>query len=234
MVFAESSNIGTAQIGLRIGAERQRLFLAKLGLLAPLRTEIPEIASPLIPSRWNEIETATISYGHGISVSPLSFAAVAGSIANGGTKITPTFLKNSGLDQSSVSRGERVVSVRTSQTMRALLRLAVTEGTGSKADVPGYSVGGKTGTAEKPTGRGYSRRLQITSFAAIFPSGDPKYLVFTMFDEPVGNKESFGFATAGWTAAPAAGQVIAHIAPVLGVPANLEILAPSEIASALP
>jgi len=234
MVFAESSNIGTAQIGLRIGAERQRVFFTKLGLLEPLKTEIPEMASPLIPSRWNEIETATISYGHGISVSPLLFAAVAGSIANGGTKVTPTFLKKSGLDQSSVSRGERVLSLRASQTMRALLRLAVTEGTGSNANVPGYSVGGKTGTAEKPTAGGYSRRLQITSFAAIFPSGDPKYLVFTMFDEPVGNEESFGFATAGWTAAPAAGQVIAHIAPVLGVPVNLEVLVPGEIASALP
>jgi cell division protein FtsI (penicillin-binding protein 3) len=234
MVFAESSNIGTAQIGLRIGAERQREFFTKLGLVAPLKTEIPEMASPLISSRWNEIETATISYGHGISVSPLLFAAAAGSIVNGGTKITPTFLKDLGLNQSSVSRGERVLSERASQTMRALLRLAVTEGTGSKADVRGYSVGGKTGTAEKPTGRGYSRRLQITSFAAIFPSGDPKYLVFTMFDEPVGNEESFGFATAGWTAAPAAGQVIAHIAPVLGVPANLGVLAPAEIASASP
>ncbi len=234
LVFAESSNIGTAQIGLRIGAERQRLFFSKLGLLTPLQSEIPEMAAPLVPSRWNEVETATISYGHGISVNPLSFAAAAASIANGGIKISPTFLKDLGADQSNVARGERIMSVRASQTMRALLRIAVTEGTGSKAEVPGYSVGGKTGTAEKPTGSGYSQRLQITSFAAIFPSGDPKYLVFTMFDEPVGNEESFGFATAGWTAAPAAGQVIAHIAPILGVPVSLESFAPAEIASASP
>ncbi len=234
MVFAESSNIGTAQIGLRLGAERQRTFLAKLGLLAHMETEIPEMAAPLIPRNWNEVETATISYGHGISVSPIMFAAAAASIANGGTKIAPTFLKNNAASPMERATSERVLSESASQTMRALLRLAVTEGTGSNADIPGYSVGGKTGTAEKPTGGGYSRRLQITSFVAIFPSGDPKYLVFTMFDEPVGNEESFGFATAGWTAAPAAGQVIAHIAPFLGVPANLEGLASAEIASASP
>ncbi len=234
MVFAESSNIGTAQIGLRLGAERQRTFLTKLGLLEPMKTEIPEMAAPLVPSNWNEVETATISYGHGISVSPLMFAAAAASIANGGRKIAPTFLKNEGVSSAERVTSERVLSESASQTMRALLRLAVTEGTGSNADIPGYSVGGKTGTAEKPTGRGYSRHLQITSFAAIFSSGDPKYLVFTMFDEPVGNEESFGFATAGWTAAPAAGQVIAHIAPFLGVPVNLEGLASAEIASALP
>jgi cell division protein FtsI (penicillin-binding protein 3) len=234
MVFAESSNIGTAQIGLRIGPEHQRRFLDKLGLLVPLETEIPEIAAPLLPQRWNEIETATISYGHGISVSPLSFAVAAASLVNGGTKLSPTFLKQSGQDLPDASRGDRVLSVETSQTMRALLRLAVTEGTGSKADVPGYSVGGKTGTAEKAIGRGYSQRLQITSFAAIFPSGDPQYLVLTLFDEPVGNQESFGFATAGWTAAPAAGKVIAHIAPLLNVPANLNVLFPAEMASASP
>jgi cell division protein FtsI (penicillin-binding protein 3) len=130
--------------------------------------------------------------------------------------------------------GARVVSEETSITMRALLRLAVTHGTGSKADVPGYSVGGKTGTAEKAVGRGYSRRLQISSFAGIFPSEEPRYLVFTMFDEPVGNRESFGFATAGWTAAPAAGRVIARIAPLLGMSIDLGIPAGDEVASATP
>jgi cell division protein FtsI (penicillin-binding protein 3) len=216
-VFAESSNIGTAQIGLRSGAERQQAFLQKLGLLSPLRTEVPEMASPLYPRRWNEIETATISYGHGISVNPLSFVAAAASVTNGGTKLTPSFLKDP-----EVAPGERVISEDASLTMRALLRLAVTDGTGGFADVPGYFVGGKTGTAEKPTARGYSSRLQITSFAGIFPAQDPKYLVFTMFDEPIGNAQSHGFATAGWTAAPATGRVIARIAPLLGVPYETE------------
>jgi cell division protein FtsI (penicillin-binding protein 3) len=222
LVFAESSNIGTAQIGLRSGAERQRAFLTKLGLLSPLRTEVPEMASPLTPQRWGEIETATISYGHGVSVNPLSFAAAAASTMNGGLRLTPSFLK----DPESAP-GQRVVSEEASLAMRALMRLAVTDGTGGFADVPGYFVGGKTGTAEKPNGRGYSNRLQITSFAGIFPAQEPRYLVFTMFDEPIGNAESHGFATAGWTAAPAAGRVIARIAPLLGVPIETEEPPPS-------
>jgi cell division protein FtsI (penicillin-binding protein 3) len=212
MVLAESSNIGTAKIGLRAGPERQRAFLTRLGVLSPLKTEVPEMASPLLPRQWGQIETATISFGHGVSVNPLAFAAAAASIVNGGTKLTPTFVQTD-----IVQQGERVVSEETSITMRNLMRLVVTHGTGSKANAAGYEVGGKTGTAEKLVGRSYSRNRQITSFVGIFPSSDPKYLVFTMFDEPKGNKESFGFATAGWTAAPAVGRVIARIAPLLGV-----------------
>jgi len=229
LVFAESSNIGTAQIGLRSGPARQRVFLEKMGLLSPLKTEVPEMAAPLLPRQWGEIETATISYGHGLSVNPLTFVAAAAATVNGGTRVTPTFLKSP-----AHQNGERVLSPETSETMRYLMRLAVTDGTGGKADVPGYSVGGKTGTAEKATARGYSRRLQITSFAAIFPAQDPEYFVFTMFDEPVGNAESFGFATAGWTAAPAAGRVIARIAPLLGVSMDIAALAPEETTSATP
>ena len=216
-VFAESSNIGTAQIGLRSGAGRQQAFLAKMGLLSAMKTEVPEMAAPLFPRRWGEVETGTVSYGHGISVSPLSFAAAAAAVVNGGTSVTPTFLM-----RGEAQRGERVISEETSRTMRELMRLVVTRGTGTKAEVPGYEVGGKTGTAEKPQGRGYSRNLQITSFVAIFPASEPKYLVFTMFDEPIGNRESFGFATAGWTAAPAAGRVVARIAPLLGVPRAID------------
>ncbi len=187
------------------------------------------MASPLTPRQWGEIETATISYGHGVSVNPLTFAAAAAATVNGGTRLVPTFLKSD-----EIQRGERLLSEQASQIMRYLMRLAVTDGTGGNADVPGYSVGGKTGTAEKAIGRSYSRRLQITSFAAIFPSQDPKYLVFTLFDEPIGNKESFGFATAGWTAAPAAGRVIARIAPLLGVSVDVAALTPAEMTSSTP
>jgi cell division protein FtsI (penicillin-binding protein 3) len=215
LVLAESSNIGTGLIGLRSGPTRQKAFLQKLGLMAPLRTEVPELAAPLFPRNWGQVETATIAFGHGISVNPLAFSAAAASIVNGGTKVQPTFLKTDRVQQ-----GERVISEETSQTMRKLLRLVVTDGTGRKADVPGYSVGGKTGTAEKPMGRSYSKNKQITSFVGVFPSEDPKFLVFTMFDEPKGNKASYGFATAGWTAAPAVGRIIAKIAPLLGVPRN--------------
>jgi len=229
MVFAESSNIGTAQIGLRSGAQRQEAFLTKLGLLSPLKTEVPEMASPLRPRQWGEVETATVSYGHGISVNPLTFVAAAASVVNGGTKVTPSFLKDPAIDS-----GQRVISQEASLTMRALMRLVVTEGTGKFADVPGYFVGGKTGTAEKPTAHGYSSRLQITSFAGIFPSQDPRYLVFTMFDEPHGNAQSHGFATAGWTAAPATGHVIARIAPMLDVPLQVDARLSAENAQGAP
>jgi cell division protein FtsI (penicillin-binding protein 3) len=212
MVFAESSNIGTAQIELRSGPTKQKPFLRKLGLLDPLKTELPEVASPLYPRHWEEIEAATIAYGHGISVNPLAFAAAAASVVNGGTHIRPTFLKHN-----EVQQGERIISEDTSRTMRKLMRLVVTDGTGTKADVPGYNVGGKTGTAEKAENGSYARQLLISSFCGVFPIDDPQYLVFVLLDEPHGNKQSGGFATGGATAAPAVGRVIARIAPLLGV-----------------
>lgn len=214
-VFTESSNIGTGQISMRSGPEKQKAFLGKLGLLAPLKTELPEVAAPLFPREWRQINGVTISYGAGISVNPLGFAAAAASIVNGGTKIVPTFLK-----RDKPQNGERVVSEQTSITMRKLMRLVVEEGTGSKANIPGYNVGGKTGTAEKPFKGGYARKLLISSFCGVFPIEDPRYLVFVMIDEPHGTRASAGFATGGWTAAPAVGRVIAKIAPLLGVPRN--------------
>jgi cell division protein FtsI (penicillin-binding protein 3) len=212
MIFAESSNIGTAQISMRSGPSRQKPFLERMGLLAPVKTEIPEVAWPLYPREWHEIQGATIAFGQGISVNPLGFAAAAAAVVNGGTKITPTFLK-----RDTPQQGERVISESTSITMRSLLRLVVTNGTGSKANIPGYNVGGKTGTAEKPDHGRYARNKLISSFCGIFPIDDPQYLVFIMMDEPHGNKASAGFATGGWTAAPAVGKVIARIAPLLGV-----------------
>ena len=215
-VLAESSNIGSAQIALRSGGDRQKAFLTNLGLLSPARSELPERARPLYPAHWGVIETATIGFGHGISVSPLSFAAAAASVVNGGRRIQPTFLKNP-----EDSRGEQVVSPQTSATMRSLLRYVVTNGTGKKADVPGYDVGGKTGSAEKSAGRrGYQAHKLVTSFCAVFPAENPRYLVLVVLDEPHGTKATGGFALAGYTAAPLAGHVIARIAPLLGVPIN--------------
>lgn len=215
-ILAESSNIGSAQIALRSGGERQRAFLTTLGLLSPLTTELPERARPLYPSNWGIVETATIGFGHGVSVSPLSFAAAAASVVNGGRRIQPTFLKHS-----EDARGEQVVSPETSATMRTLLRYVVTNGTGKKADVPGYDVGGKTGSAEKSAGRrGYQAHKLVTSFCAVFPVENPRYLVLVVLDEPHGTKATGGFALAGYTAAPLAGHVIARIAPLLGVPIN--------------
>jgi cell division protein FtsI (penicillin-binding protein 3) len=216
-ILALSSNIGTAQIAMRSGADRQRAFLTKLGLLSPLRTQLPEGARPLYPGpgHWGTIETATIGFGHGVSVSPLSFAAAAASIVNGGRRVEPTFLKHP-----EDARGEQMVSPQTSATMRELLRYVVTNGTGKNADVPGYDVGGKTGSAEKTGRHGYEAHKLVTSFCGVFPIENPRYLVFVMLDEPHGTKATGGFALAGYTAAPLAGHVIARIAPLLGVPIN--------------
>ena len=214
-VLAQSSNAGTAQIALRSGPARQRAFLARLGLLSRLHTELPETAAPLVPRNWGEVETATIGFGHGISVTPLSFVTAAAALVNGGRRIVPTFLR-----QEQDARGDQLIKVETSATMRELLRYVVTNGTGKKADVPGYDVGGKTGSAEKVSGRGYVAHRLLTSFCGVFPIDDPRYLVFVMLDEPHGTKDTFGFALAGFTAAPLAGRVIARIAPMLGMSTN--------------
>ena len=213
MIFA-NPQYRNGQISMRSGPTCQKSFL-QASLLEPVKTELPEVAAPLYPREWHEIQGVTISFGQGISVNPMGFAAATASVVNGGTKIRPTFLK-----QDAPQQGERVVSASTSATMRSLLRLVVTNGTGTKADVPGYNVGGKTGTAEKPDHGRYARKKLVSSFCGVFPIDDPQYLVFIMMDEPHGNKQSFGFATGGWTAAPAVGKVIARIAPLLGVRRN--------------
>ncbi len=216
-VLAHSSNIGTAQIALRSGGVRQREFLLSLGLLNTLRTELPEFARPLFPAQksWGTIETATIGFGHGISVAPLSYIAAAATVVNGGRRIVPTFLKHT-----ADGRGAQVLKPETSVKMRELLRYVVTNGTGRKADIAGYDVGGKTGSAEKPIlkGHGYQAHVLVTSFFAAFPIENPRYVVFVLLDTPHGTKETGGIALAGSTAAPLAGRVISRIAPILGVP----------------
>jgi cell division protein FtsI (penicillin-binding protein 3) len=212
-ILALSSNVGTAQIALRSGPVRQRQFLKDMGLLDAIVTELPERRKPMFPRNWGLTETATIGFGHGISVSPLSFVAAAATVVNGGRKIVPTFLKNP-VD----SRGAQLIKPETSLQMRELLRYVVTNGTGRNADVPGYDVGGKTGSAEKNAGGHYVAHKLLTSFCAVFPIHDPKYLVFVMVDEPHGDKASGVMALAGHTAAPLAGRVVSRIAPLLGVP----------------
>ena len=223
-ILALSSNPGTAQIALRSGAQRQREFLGRLGLLSAVRSELPERQSPMYPrNNWGEVETATIGFGHGISVTPLAFVTAAATIVNGGRKIVPTFLK-----RPEDARGEQLIKPETSAIMRGLLRYVVTNGTGKKADVPGYDVGGKTGSAEKNNGHVYVAHKLITSFCGIFPIDDPRYLVFVMLDEPHGTKETFGVALAGFTAAPLAGKVIARIAPMLGMPSATPTIKPTK------
>jgi len=216
-IFVHSSNIGMAKMALEVGTTTQKAYLAKMGLLTPVLSEIKEVGSPIVPKRWGDLETMTVSYGHGIAITPLHVAMVSSALVNGGKLIKPTMLKR---EAGAVVPFNRVVSEQTSLQMRELLRMVVTQGTGSKADVPGYPVAGKTGTAEKAAGGGYARKNLLSSFMGVFPARSPQYLVLIVLDEPQGSDATAGYATAGWTAAPTAGKVIARIAPMLNVPVS--------------
>jgi cell division protein FtsI (penicillin-binding protein 3) len=208
----ESSNIGTAQIAAQVGAERQKAFLDKMGFLAPVGIELRERGRTLSPgSNWSPLSTMTVGYGHGIAVTPLHLAIGYATLLNGGVYRPATLLK---VDRRhAVGEGRRVFSEETSYKMRALLRLVVTDGTGGKADAPGYRVGGKTGSAEKYG----NRSLLVTTFAGVFPMDEPRYVIVVMLDEPKGTAETFGFRTAGWNVAPVVGKTVSRIAPMLGV-----------------
>ncbi len=212
-VFTHSSNTGAARLALAVGGERQRAFFEKLGLMEPMQTELGPTARPLFPEKWRDVNTMTMAYGHGISVPPFAFAVATAALINGGNKITPTFLPR--LPGQASPPGEQVVSAETSAAMRRLFLANVENGTGTQAKVPGYRVGGKTGTAWKPSKGGYSQDV-ITSFVAAFPMDDPQYLVFVVIDEP--KPEQPGKRTeAGHNAAPTAGAIIRRIAPMLGI-----------------
>lgn len=226
-VIVKSSNIGTARIARAIGPERQRAFLGGLGLTRPTPVELVEApgAQPLLPKRWSELSTMTVSYGHGLSASPLHLATAYASILNGGHQVTPTLVR-----RGPVAPGPRVVSEATSAKLRAMLRQVVVRGTASFGDVPGYRVGGKTGTADKPKPRGgYYDDKVIATFASVFPADDPAYVLVLSLDEP----QTFALGkvrrTAGWTAVPVAAEVIRRVAPLLGLKPEIAPLAPTGV-----
>ncbi|WP_339832543.1 penicillin-binding protein 2 [uncultured Parvibaculum sp.] len=211
-VFVHSSNIGTAKIALQLGGDEHREYLRRFGMLTRPQIELPEAGAPLTPARWTELSTITTSYGHGIAVTPLQVVSAISTIVNGGFKVEPTFLR-----RNETQLGARVISSDVSQTMRGLMRMVVAEGTGRKADVAGYPVMGKTGTAEKAENGRYARNKLITSFISAFPANDPRYAMIVMFDEPKPTKDTYGYATAGWNAAPVTSRVVARVAPLLGL-----------------
>ena len=214
-IFKVSSNIGTAKMALDVGMERHQAFLRKVGLFDRLQTELPESARPLLPRHWSKLATATAAFGHGFAVQPLQGVAVVAGLLNGGHLMTPTLLKRS--EEEALALAQTVVKPSTSDALRYLFRLNATEGTVSKADVIGYRVGGKTGTAEKVVNGRYSPNKLLNSFIGAFPMDDPKYLILVMLDEPKPTPDTYGFATAGWTAVPTAAKIIERIAPMLGV-----------------
>ena len=208
-----SSNIVTARIADELGKERMEDMFRKLGFGTAPDIEI-EKGRPLWPSFWARTTVMTTAYGHGIAVTPLHLASAYAALVNGGIWRPATLRK---VEPGHEAKGRRVISEATSARMRQLLRLIVTEGTGRKADAPGYRVGGKTGTAEKAGEGGYSRRQNVSTFAAAFPMDAPRYVVIAMLDSPVANAQSAGQTTAGWTAAPVVNRVIMRAGPMLGV-----------------
>jgi cell division protein FtsI (penicillin-binding protein 3) len=220
-IFTYSSNIGTARMALAMGVEHHKWFLRKLGQLDRMRTELPESAEPIVPKRWGELNTVTIAFGHGLSVAPLQAVAGINALVNGGLLIPPTFMKRT--EEEARKLGKQVIKPETSDKMRYLMRLNAEKGTATKADVKGYYIGGKTGTSEKVIGGRYSKSKLLTTFTAILPADKPRYQVLIMLDEPQGLPETHGYATAGWNAGPTAGNVIARIAPLLGIEPRFDL-----------
>jgi cell division protein FtsI (penicillin-binding protein 3) len=221
-VLAYSSNLGAAHIALTVGAERQRAWLKALGMFQRVGIQLPEAGLPIVPpaANWKELTTMTVGFGHGIAVSPLHVVRGTATVANGGVLITPTILDVPA--DTPAPQGPRVMQQSTSDIIRKLMRLVVTDGYGKPADVPGYYVGGKTGTAEKVGAHGYKKHANVSAFMSVFPMNAPRYAVYFMLDDPKGNKSTGGFSTAGAVSAPGAGRVIARIAPMLGMFPDLQ------------
>ncbi len=215
-VFTHSSNIGTARMALMVGVDGHKAFLKKMGQLDRLRTELPESAEPLVPKRWGELNTMTIAFGQGLNVAPIQAVMAVAALVNGGHMMTPTFLSRTEEEAAKVSH--RVVSEQTSESMRYLMRSNATHGSASFANVPGYYVGGKTGTADKIIHGRYSQNRVFTTFMAITPANKPKYLYLTIYDDPQAAPEDHGYHTAAYNAGRVTGALIRRIEPLEGVP----------------
>ncbi|WP_449471336.1 peptidoglycan D,D-transpeptidase FtsI family protein [Sphingobium chungangianum] len=213
-ILVHSSNIGTARIADEMGAAPMQQLFRNLQFDQRAPIELKERAKSIWPYNWGRITTMTVSYGHGIAVTPLHLAAAYAALVNGGIWRPATLRK---LHANEVPEGHRVFSAATSARMRQLLRMIVAAGTGRSADAKGFRVGGKTGSAEKPEEGRYNKSSLVTTFASAFPMDNPRYVVLTMMDEPKGNAQTFGLRTAAWTAAPVVKRVIERTAPMLGV-----------------
>ena len=219
-VIVHSSNIGSAKIAEKFGSSTQLKYLRSLGLLSILSLEIPELGKPQVLIDKKVLSTMTISYGHGISITPMHLASATATIVNSGAKVNPTLIKGK-----TEKKNEVIISNKTSLKMKSIMRLVVSNkyGTAKKAEAPGYLIGGKTGTAEKikPSG-GYSKKENIVAFTGAFPMNDPEFIITIMIDNPKGQKFSFGHRTAGWVVAPIVKKLVTRVAPILGVNPQLE------------
>ncbi|WP_411817606.1 peptidoglycan D,D-transpeptidase FtsI family protein [Hyphococcus sp. DH-69] len=228
-VVQHSSNIGSARMALDLGATEQQKVLQSLGLFDALPIELSENRSPELPSQWGPVETATISYGHGISVTPLHLLAAFSAVVNGGVYHTPTFLVPARSPE-----GRRVFGEDTSAAMRRILRRVITDGTARFSEAPGYYPIGKTSTADKPARGGYNRNSRIASFIGAVPGYAPRYAILISFDEPKPLKETYGYATAGWNAAPTFARFVERASPLLGLTPVSEDIALASFVSGRP
>ena len=214
-VLIHSSNIGAARMADLIGTPAMVKYLDGFGLFEKAGVELHEATRPILPPKWSDIYAKTASFGHGISVTPLQFVAAISAAANGGILRRPTLLKS---PDGKPAPGERIISAKTSERVRELMHSVVVEGSGKAAYSPYYRVGGKTGTAEKNINGRYQRDKRLSSFVGAFPIEEPRYVVMVSVDEPKGRKDTLNFATGGWVAAPAVGQIVERVAPMLGIP----------------
>ena len=217
--YLESCYRKADEIALKISSRTMGKVMKKIGFLDELPIEVPERGKPLVPRRWDEGTIATVAFGYGLAVTPLHVITGFSAMINGGIYHTPTLLK-----QDHKNPGKRVISYQTSKSMRELLRLVVVEGSGKRANVKGYEVAGKTGTANKLSEKGkYVDKKVRTTFVAAFPISNPKYALLVMMDEPKATPESWGFVTSGWNTVPTAGKIIEAIAPQLNIKANYDL-----------
>ncbi len=220
-VFVHSSNIGTARMAMMVGVAGHQAFLRKMGQLTRLRTELPESAEPLVPKRWSELNTITIAFGQGLNVAPLQALMAVGALVNGGVMIKPTFLKRGEADVK--ADAERVVRPEVSESLRYLMRLNAEVGSARNANIPGYFIGGKTGTADKLVHGHYAKDKVFTTFMAILPADHPKYLFLTLMDEPQAVPGTYGYHTAAWNSGEVTGKIIERVAPLLGLPPQIQL-----------
>ena len=220
-IFIYSSNIGTAKMAEEVGIPGHQEFLTRIGLLSKMEgLELPEIAKPTQPKKWKRVNSITISFGHGMSTTPLQTAVAAAALVNGGKLIQPTLFPRSEEQASGVAK--QVLKPSTADSMRYLMRLNVLKGSGRRAEVPGFLVGGKTGTAEKVVNGRYSNNKKFNAFLSAFPVDNPQYVVLVILDEPKPEKGQ-RYATAGMNAAPTVAKIIKRSAPILGVTPDFRV-----------
>jgi cell division protein FtsI (penicillin-binding protein 3) len=220
-VFIHSSNIGTARMAMMVGVPGHQAFLRKMGQLTRLRTELPESAEPLVPKHWGELNTITIAFGQGLNVAPLQALMAVGALVNGGMMIKPTFLKRN--EAEAQTGAERVVRPDVSESLRYLMRLNAEIGSARNANIPGYFIGGKTGTADKLVHGHYNHDKVFTTFMAILPADKPKYLFLALMDEPQAVPGTYGYHTAAWNSGEVTGKIIERVAPLLGMPPQIQL-----------